>query len=130
MIKSTILIYKRQVCSYDAAETAQLRREYVTFVSPHPPAPSPNTGRGGVKVRFPFSQGWEKGLGDEGKRLFAFTDMLPLQTSYLSAIPLGVIVKGALSLCWFSCALPRIGLIEIVGFEQPIFKLQGIHRGG
>jgi len=43
--------------------------EYVTFTDqsfPLTPNPSPKKRERGARLRFPFSQSWEKGLGDEG----------------------------------------------------------------
>ncbi len=39
--------------------------------SPHPLTPSPNVGRRGTRIWLPLAQYSERGLGGEGRRLFA-----------------------------------------------------------
>ena len=51
-------------------------REHVRFADQSfalTPSPSPKLGRGEQDFRFPFSQSWEKGLGDEGFSSVTYT---------------------------------------------------------
>ncbi|MGG6288098.1 hypothetical protein ACQ4M3_41650 [Leptolyngbya sp. AN03gr2] len=45
----------------------ETERDVQTSRSALTPSPSPKFGRGEQEFRFPFSQAWEKGLGDEGR---------------------------------------------------------------
>jgi hypothetical protein len=72
------------------------------------PQPSPNSGRGSKKLSFwlrlPFSQNWEKGLGDEGKMLeqqqldFEFGKLNSVSTNYARSPFPGIVGEGKVEL--------------------------------